>query len=340
VDQSGCPYTIVNMRAVPDYFSKPGDNADIIVKLSGSDGSVHAGRPVILTGPGITMNAVTDGSGTARFRVNHMDKNKISYNYVLTAENIRKRLTIPVNRLRVVFEKNPATGRPFTGVAADGKSFVEINIDTTGMGPGLLRIEKPGFGRIECGSTGSQCKVVRMSNNQVTLKYYPPAYLRQKNFNAQVAFTNEARAATSSAIASGTIYFNNARAPWAVRDTIRLNFENSKGIKLAFASDILAVRPPVMLVHGFFGGRTTWKNLQMYLGGERFDPVIDEYYAGDQDIHDQSKALMANISRELARYRAFDLKCFRVDIVGHSMGGLIARNYIKGSATGMMSASL
>ncbi|RLC29876.1 MAG: hypothetical protein DRH32_06640, partial [Deltaproteobacteria bacterium] len=330
VDADGCTRMDIHATVYPDHFSVPGETARISARLVDGNGKGMSGKKVALKGMTGVETGVTDASGEIHFTVTHSDEKRAAYDYMLSAEGITRKLTIPVFQCKAVFEKNPVTGKPYAGVVADGKTFMEIRIDTAKKEAGFLIVKQPELGRIDCTGAGSPCKKISVSGSPVILKYRPPAYLKKTDLTGQVPLTAEAELVTAGAVGGGAFYLNGGRAPWAARVPLNFVFEDTKGKKHPFAADVLVVRPPVMLVHGFTGDRTTWGKLQTWLGGERFDGVIDEYYAGDQDIHDQSRALARNIARELGRYRAFGLKGSKVDVAGHSMGGLIARNYIRG----------
>ncbi len=331
VDVDGCVKIDMLISVSPNHFSKKGDIARIKIRLVGGNAQNISGRPVILEDGYNRQKKNTDSLGTVQFTVKHTDGKRVSYAYMISTDGLTRKLTIPVTQLEAVLEKNPLTGKPYKGIIADEKTWIKIKINSSGLHKGVLRIKQPSKGTVQCAGSSSQCTAIPLTDSkQITLKYYPPAYLAKSDLREKVILTKKARTILTNAISRGTFYLNSGRPPMATRVPVEFTYESPDGHQSVFTVNIRITRPPVMLVHGFTGGISTWGKLQTYLGGERFDPVIDEYYSGNQGIHAQSKSLSMNIKRELKRYRALGFKGARVDVIGHSMGGLIARDYIQG----------
>lgn len=331
VDADGCIKRDIWISVSPDHFSRTGDIAQIEVRLVGDSTENFSGKTVLLENGKEKQGKVTDSSGLVKFTVKHSDKNRASYSYRIRTERFTRTITIPVIQLEAVLEKNPLTGKPYTGIIADGKTGIKIIINTTGVHKGLLMVKKPSLGTIQCSGSTPQCGTIPLTGSkQIILNYFPPAYLAKSYLKEKIIPGKETRQIVTDAINTGTYYLNSGRPPLATRVPVEFTCKYPDGRTSTFAVNILLARPPVLLVHGFTGGRTTWGKLQTYLGGEKFDPIIDTYYSGNQGINSQSKSLSINIRRELKRYRSMGLKGTRVDVIGHSMGGLITRNYIQG----------
>jgi hypothetical protein len=91
-------------------------------------------------------------------------------------------------------------------------------------------------------------------------------------------------------------------------------------------------------VHGFTGDASTWSELAIHLNGNKFDTMSENYYALNdnwgflkcQDVYAQSRKLSEDILKAKNIYQKSGIKMLKVDVVAHSMGGLIARYYVNG----------
>ena len=79
---------------------------------------------------------------------------------------------------------------------------------------------------------------------------------------------------------------------------------------------------PVVLVHGTFGDSTNWGYIERQLDARTF--AIDYGNRGTGDIATSARQLAAFVDDVLARTGAS-----KVDIVGHSQGGMMPRYYVK-----------
>jgi|GEM_PF-2951917 len=306
----------------PSTFTELGDEARISVGLSGADAQ---GVTVVLSGHGRDLNAVTDAGGSASFTITHDDEAVTEYRFTLIAGEFTREVVIPVIALRIHAEEIPATGEPYAGVVADGRSTLEIDVSLGTDADGSLRVIQPDMGILD-GRDLYDDGMVRAADGNTTLTYTPPGYIDSASLTERVA-AGEGRGAVSAE--SGAVRFGDG-TPLAARVPITFAYIEDDGRETQFSMDVLVTRAPVMLVHGFTGDRTTWAKLQTFLGNRGFDAVIHEYYAGNQGIHDQAELLGSNIAKELARYERLGLKGSQVDVIGHSMGGLIARDYVYG----------
>lgn len=82
-------------------------------------------------------------------------------------------------------------------------------------------------------------------------------------------------------------------------------------------------RPSVVLVHGLDDPGKVWRSLAPALAGKGCDVWLMEY-PNDQPIADSSRLFF----QELKGLRSRGVR--RIDIVGHSMGGLVARELLTG----------
>lgn len=81
---------------------------------------------------------------------------------------------------------------------------------------------------------------------------------------------------------------------------------------------------PVVLLHGFAMNRTNWIWLGRRLAARGIGPLYGTSYFSPQPVKRSAQQLKAFIERVLAREGAE-----RVDIVAHSLGGVVARYYIE-----------
>ena len=202
----------------------------------------------------------------------------------------------------------------FSGVVADGVSTLTLNVKACGILANTVTVKPPDLGEIKSKHPLGFLLVLN-SKGEGTLEYVPPAYLNADKLSRELAIPDE----------TGT------RRAWAAVATLEFAYEDERGQPGNQTFEIQVCRPPVMVVHGFTGNETTWEKLAAYLRPLKFDPVVREYYKGpveDSTIEVQSGKLGNNIKDERARYAGHGVKLTRVDVVGHSMGGLITRNYI------------
>lgn len=85
-------------------------------------------------------------------------------------------------------------------------------------------------------------------------------------------------------------------------------------------------RPLVVLVHGLDSDRGTLQPMAQLLDHDG-QQVACFCYAGDQPIEDSADILGAQLRALHQKYPAM-----KIDLVAHSMGGLVARDYVEGSA--------
>ncbi|UOG77424.1 hypothetical protein MTX78_23600 (plasmid) [Hymenobacter tibetensis] len=98
---------------------------------------------------------------------------------------------------------------------------------------------------------------------------------------------------------------------------------------------IQAVRPPLLLVHGlwstgeeaFLGLRTKLVEDGLYESPEQ---IRYADYPADQSFAANASRFKSHVSASLQNYSNQKISVSKVDLVGHSMGGLLSRQYIQG----------
>jgi triacylglycerol esterase/lipase EstA (alpha/beta hydrolase family) len=83
-------------------------------------------------------------------------------------------------------------------------------------------------------------------------------------------------------------------------------------------------RHPVVLLHGFAMNRTNWIWLGRRLAKRGIGPLYGTSYFSPQSVRRSAEHLSRFVTNVCARE-----KCDRVDIVAHSLGGVVARYYIE-----------
>jgi len=219
-------------------------------------------------------------------------------------------------------ENNLDTQRPYTGLVADGSNTLAIFIFIPEAAGGV-KVEGIKLGTLEqrkgdvwepLGNPWDPVKTINIplsETGNASLRYCPPDYLRQDTLKQTTP-----------------IHPKNEPDVRYAGETLSFSYTTKDGKDEKVDIPLRIFRPPVVLVHGFTGGLSTWELLDDKLTREGWDTLRDEYYFYKQGIADQAELLRSNIQNVKYRYRDKDVKILKVDIVCHSMGGLISRYYI------------
>lgn len=214
----------------------------------------------------------------------------------------------------ISLETNPATGKPWKYVISDGSSYVVMDISLPGVKIVNYTVEgNKGSVSSSSGGTGNSSGSINLSSGSGKLYYYPPKDIPE-SAGALIANTQQGKPVR---------YFPGK---------VNFNYTGADGKNQAKSIEINYCQVPVILVHGFTGDKSTWELLDRMLNQKGFMTHRGDYYStgelsGTMDIGAQSYLLADNIQKELQFYNQNDIKCSYVDIVCHSMGGLIARHY-------------
>lgn len=223
---------------------------------------------------------------------------------------------------KIEIEKNNATGVSYEGVVADGIGSLRIQL--TGITGNRIKFSIPlglGYLKYKGGVVAlNESKIeqyIDVTNGTATVFYHPPRYVDPAVLNKTITIT-ETR-----------VYY--------VDVPITFNYEDAGGSKQTVSS-VKLFRPKVVLVHGFTGDASTWSELATHLSGNKFDSMSENYYALNdnwgylkcQDVYAQSRKLSEDIIKAKNIYQQAGVKMLKVDVVAHSMGGLIARYYVNG----------
>ncbi|TAK03474.1 MAG: hypothetical protein EPO39_11985, partial [Candidatus Manganitrophaceae bacterium] len=111
----------------------------------------------------------------------------------------------------------------------------------------------------------------------------------------------------------------------------------AQGVSITLANEQLILkRPPVLLVHGTWGGPETWEKFEPQLNQKNLFTVLSADYSKPQDGYQFSNvgSLAVNyhiieiyIERLLDKLIGKGIAATKADIVAHSLGGLVVRKY-------------
>ncbi|MDD4614841.1 MAG: alpha/beta fold hydrolase [Caldisericia bacterium] len=216
------------------------------------------------------------------------------------------------------WEQNPSTSKPFQGIALDGVSTISLQLQMQNIAAGdRLQIStKPKYGTLSGDALLSNGSI-DISKSSVTLTYTPKKYIPasaydQPNSMIPTHFATDIIGFTYTP-------FEDSSGSSEEKEPTRK--EQTPSIQLSL------YRPPVMLVHGFTGDQTTWAMLAEQLRAQHYDTHIGSYYALDHSIQAQARELRGNIQFKKDQYAQQHIRLSRVDIIAHSMGGLLSRFY-------------
>jgi uncharacterized alpha/beta hydrolase family protein len=97
--------------------------------------------------------------------------------------------------------------------------------------------------------------------------------------------------------------------------------------------NIMIIRPPVLLVHGLDGDKSTFAKMANELQTNVYSPFqiynLDYSYSNTASFYENSPLVPFAISTLLEQVRRNGYEAKRADVVGHSMGGLLTRQYVQ-----------
>jgi len=195
----------------------------------------------------------------------------------------------------LTLEKAPDSDTAYKGVTAGADSSLELVLDLGSSFSGSIVVKEPEHGKIDGIDTAKKIS----KSGQVKFEYKPLEYIKTDTSKVTDHVTVE----------------------------VYVEGEKVKTLK----EPIQVQNPPVVLVHGFTGDASTWAKLDAHLKPLGYDTVREAYYFKDesgQSIPAQSKGLSEHIKNKILEYEKNGIKTDKVDVVAHSMGGLISRHLI------------
>lgn len=91
--------------------------------------------------------------------------------------------------------------------------------------------------------------------------------------------------------------------------------------------DFKLVRPPVVLVHGLWSDETTWDKFPLANDDPRFSVIRANYPPADS-FSENREAVRWTIQKAVRKLRGLGIAATQVDLVGHSMGGVLSRIWV------------
>ncbi len=108
--------------------------------------------------------------------------------------------------------------------------------------------------------------------------------------------------------------------------TLKATFKTGMPDSKQETATLTIVRPPVVLIHGLWSEGGTWKLPLQKDTNSRWDITVEDYkYTNSKDFNYNARVPIAGIVRALRGYREQGIAVTQVDVIGHSMGGLLSR---------------
>lgn len=260
---------------------------------------------------GIDGASVTDETGT--YHLTAKAQGEESYSEVMDIKLQKIALEITHEELGEYEEDKPF------GLVSDGFTTLKLKVKAKGIRPQTVIVKQPKLGNFVEQSV-LKLALVLDSNGEGEMEYVPPAYITKDQLTKHLQ-TN----------VSPNDQYGLLSQIWVAEDPIEITYEDEEGNPGSMTLNIIVSRPPVFLMHGFTGDESTWATLGNYLRVRKYETYAREYYQGPADestIQRQSEKLGFYIQKIRESYKAINILLTRIDIVAHSMGGLMSRYYI------------
>ena len=104
--------------------------------------------------------------------------------------------------------------------------------------------------------------------------------------------------------------------------------------KIIYSIPIKVYRAPVIMVHGLWGDPSSFSKLKEHLDNNNyylpsFTKIVNYQYSNDASFYENRKIVSNDIIVLLGLIRREGYSAGKVDVIGHSMGGIISRYYLQ-----------
>ncbi len=112
--------------------------------------------------------------------------------------------------------------------------------------------------------------------------------------------------------------------------SVIVNYESASGLTISSSVPLEIWRPPLVFIHGLWSGPATWsfpliEDIRFVQNFSHVDYSGDNQAAGHFSTY--TDAVVPALFQVFNHYREQEIAVTQVDVIGHSMGGLIARLY-------------
>lgn len=230
-----------------------------------------------------------------------------------------RRIDITLERATVDIAVKTADTSPVLGIAADGVSELTLQVTTHGIRPDSISVAAPSLGEFER-STPNSSPLTLDKNGSGTLTYVPPSVLPSEALTDTLIVGSGAGARSIAA----------AAVPIAVRYT------DLDGVARTSTVIVKVCRPPALLVQSYLGGTATWTRFADYARSRKIDSYVTgegvTWNPGNVTISDWAKDLSTRITELRASYESSGIRIGAVDVVAHSLAGLVIRSLLESSS--------
>ncbi|MDD3740738.1 MAG: alpha/beta fold hydrolase [Bacteroidales bacterium] len=209
----------------------------------------------------------------------------------------------------------------YNTVATDGVSYLDLFLEYPGNKS--VSIQYPKKGNIKGNNLFSaqyqsqnSISVPLDETGYAKIRYYPPKYISQDYWDKY----SESKLVKKDG--NNYDYQNKKTIPFE----ILVSYNNHKNDYITDTVIVNVCRTPIFFIHGFLGTAGTWSKMSSQIGDKGYFTFTHDYNAGAGSIEDQSRQLKQNIDDYFSKC---GIKVKKVDLICHSMGGLIARAYIQ-----------